>query len=1075
MKYILTIIAALFILTSVSYAAPFSWDYTGGVVRLLSPQNTAQVQVPSVTATSSATNTLPVLAVPTRFSFGGVIGTAWSDFCTAITGGSGLCDGNDATGGGGGGSISTSSSPTAGQLTVWTSPSTVAGVATGTLTETVSGLQLDATRALVGGSAVLSLTSGYEVPLTASTTQWQTAFGWGNHTSAGYLTAVPTTTVRGMFSATSPATYNSGTGAIGVNVTGDWTGTFDGIEGSAYLSRANHTGTQLSSTISDLTSTVRGLISETVTGLDYNSSTGVLSTTAGYTIPLTASTSQWASTSASNTLDVTLAGTPNYLTIAGQTITRALINLQSHVTSFLGLTNGGTGTSTAPTTDQILVGNSGGSYDYRRIVAGSNVTVSTSTAGELQISSIGGGGSSNWTDNGTFLTPLTSTDGIFLTGSSTLQNLSNTSATTTLLAIGNSSPVELTSPGSSVLSLQGRGGNLEQLSFDLGTTANTVALTTNSGVTALSATGFRFDANQFRSAMTVSSSSPAFSFTGDANTGMFKNGSGDINSIGFSTNGVPRTFITQAGQLVVATTSSTTAAEAGRLTVVENGEGDYTAALVSTNSGSFGSSLLLQQRSASPASFDEVGGIYFVGNSADGVEREVASIKGGWNNPTTRTSELEFRVGDSNIFYAQASSTDPSSNYMTIGAGGSIEFYADYLGFFSPLQVASSLLDTTGAAGLLGQVLQSTGTSTRWVATSSLGLGGVGGSGTVNSGTTGQIGYYASNGTAVSGTSSLFIAADGKVGIGTTSPTANLSVQATAGVDMFDVASSTGQSVFEILASGAMRLLGISEPSAPSSGYLLTYVRDIASRLQLFVKGPTGEAMPVQEALWNSSLVMWRYSNATAGVWTGSAAGSGNGTYSSPVLTTTSRYTMMRRGVYSNVVTTANQVIGQRNTESIWYRGDATTRGGFYACSAFGADTWTNGSRLFFGLHTGTTVVSADPSALNNTVGFAVDAADNGAISFLTRGTSATKAPTGFTISSGKGYRACFHAAPNSTQIGWWIRDINTGSEASGIATTTLPATNTVMALGTLGSNAALTPVNSLQLGVAQMTIQSDY
>ena len=84
--------------------------------------------------------------------------------------------------------------------------------------------------------------------------------------------------------------------------------------------------------------------------------------------------------------------------------------------------------------------------------------------------------------------------------------------------------------------------------------------------------------------------------------------------------------------------------------------------------------------------------------------------------------------------------------------------------------------------------------------------------------------------------------------------------------------------------------------------------------------------------------------------------------------------------------------------------------------------------------------LSADPSALNNTVGFAVDVADNGAISFLTRdATTATKASTGMTIVTGKGYRACIYAAPNSSTIGWWIKDINTGTEASGTASATLP------------------------------------
>lgn len=51
--------------------------------------------------------------------------------------------------------------------------------------------------------------------------------------------------------------------------------------------------------------------------------------------------------SGSNTGDVTLLGTPNYITISGQAITRALINLGSHVTGDLPVTNlaGGTGAS----------------------------------------------------------------------------------------------------------------------------------------------------------------------------------------------------------------------------------------------------------------------------------------------------------------------------------------------------------------------------------------------------------------------------------------------------------------------------------------------------------------------------------------------------------------------------------------------------------------------------------------------------------------------------------------------------------------------------------------------------------
>jgi hypothetical protein len=55
-----------------------------------------------------------------------------------------------------------------------------------------------------------------------------------------------------------------------------------------------------------------------------------------------------------NTGDVTLAGAPNYLTIVGQVITRALINLASHVTGILPRANGGTGLSAAGAVGNVL-------------------------------------------------------------------------------------------------------------------------------------------------------------------------------------------------------------------------------------------------------------------------------------------------------------------------------------------------------------------------------------------------------------------------------------------------------------------------------------------------------------------------------------------------------------------------------------------------------------------------------------------------------------------------------------------------------------------------------------------------
>jgi hypothetical protein len=48
-------------------------------------------------------------------------------------------------------------------------------------------------------TGVLSLTSGYVIPTTTEQSNWNTAYGWGNHASAGYLTSV---TAHNLLSAT---------------------------------------------------------------------------------------------------------------------------------------------------------------------------------------------------------------------------------------------------------------------------------------------------------------------------------------------------------------------------------------------------------------------------------------------------------------------------------------------------------------------------------------------------------------------------------------------------------------------------------------------------------------------------------------------------------------------------------------------------------------------------------------------------------------------------------------------------------------------------------------------------------
>ena len=275
----------------------------------------------------------------------------------------------------------------------------------------------------------------------------------------------------------------------------------------------------------------------------------------------------------------------------------------------------------------------------------------------------------------------------------------------------------------------------------------------------------------------------------------------------------------------------------------------------------------------------------------------------------------------------------------------------------------------------------------------------------------------------------------------------------------------------------SITMAGITnEPAAPSAGSLTRYNKSIAGRMFPKVKGPSGLDYPLQASFWQNNITMWNCTTATAGVWLGTA-GSGAGTYTTALPTTTSIYTSIKRGRWANVVTTTNQVLGQRNTEQMFGRGSVASQGGFFFFARCGFDTWTNGGRFFAGIHASTSVVTTDPSTSTNTcMGFCIDAADNGAISFLTcNGTTATKASTGLTAVSNKGYDLYMFCAPNGSSVGWRIVDINTGTETSGTATLTLPANTLLFTAGVLAGNAALTPVTSINLGLNRIYVETDY
>ena len=213
---------------------------------------------------------------------------------------------------------------------------------------------------------------------------------------------------------------------------------------------------------------------------------------------------------------------------------------------------------------------------------------------------------------------------------------------------------------------------------------------------------------------------------------------------------------------------------------------------------------------------------------------------------------------------------------------------------------------------------------------------------------------------------------------------------------------------------------------------------------------------------------------STGTIWFGLIGGN-SGSLSVTTPTFTNLYTSLYRARFSPSSTATNLVVGTKAT-SIYHRFSSVSgTGGFKFFAQGGTDAWDNSCRFFVGFSTADTVVTSNPSALDNTVGFAVDDTDNGQIHFLTRDTAVTKAPTGLFLSNNQGFNFSIECEPGGSSYTWSITDINTGVTSSGVATLTLPISDTLLAPRFIGSNAANASTSVIQVGISRIYVESNY
>lgn len=235
-----------------------------------------------------------------------------------------------------------------------------------------TGLAIAGTPITTSGTLAVSFASGYSIPTTLKQADWDTAFGWGNHASAGYGTgtvssvalSLPTgftisgspVTSSGTLAATFSSGYQAFTSAESSKLAGiesGATGDQSAAEILAALLTVDGSGSGLDADLLDGNSsaafalvghdhsgTYQPLDSDltTIAGLSSADGNFIVGSASGWVVESGATVRASLGVDAAgtdNSTNVTLAGTPDYLTISGQVITLGQIDLAADVTGQL--------------------------------------------------------------------------------------------------------------------------------------------------------------------------------------------------------------------------------------------------------------------------------------------------------------------------------------------------------------------------------------------------------------------------------------------------------------------------------------------------------------------------------------------------------------------------------------------------------------------------------------------------------------------------------------------------------------------------------------------------------------------
>lgn len=253
---------------------------------------------------------------------------------------------------------------------------------------------------------------------------------------------------------------------------------------------------------------------------------------------------------------------------------------------------------------------------------------------------------------------------------------------------------------------------------------------------------------------------------------------------------------------------------------------------------------------------------------------------------------------------------------------------------------------------------------------------------------------------------------------------------------------------------GQLRLPAIASPSAPASGGLKLFGRDVGGRILPAIMGPSGLDTSLQPFFGRNMVSFARPNGNGTVLSTMAITVSSQGTATAANVGTTNLHQSMKRLDYLVTTAAATAVAGFRGNATQHWRGNAAGLGGFFMVCRWGPATGvsTSTNRAFVGMRgSAAAPTDVEPSSLTNIIGMGWDAADSNVQMMHNDGTgTATKIDLGAsfavpTVDRTAVFEIVLFCAPNGSTIFYEVTRLDTGAGASGSITTDIPGNTTLI------------------------------